>query len=148
MKRKLWYLTLFIMTTLFVQCSTDKNLVGTQDVQSMVSATKWIHIQTIDATTKEDVTAKYPQFAGIGQYNEDGSYEFFTADNKPKGDKGKWLLTDSNTVMKISSSTFGYTVSPKLMLVNKTHLTFRITVKDNTGKDLGDVIAIHIPYKD
>lgn len=148
MNTKLWYLTILLVPAVFVSCGSGKNVVGTPEIKQVIASTKWLHIKTIDATTKEDITVKYPQFAGIGVYNADGSYEFFTADNKPKGDKGTWFITDNNTVMKITSSTFGYSVSPQLEQADKNHLNFRITVRDNAGKEPGEVIAIHIPYKE
>jgi Domain of unknown function (DUF4822) len=123
------------------------NSVDKAKILTIISETPWIHVKSIDAITKDDVTNKFPQFAGIGMYHKDGTYEFFTTENKPKGDTGTWTLDSLNKKMKITSNTFGYTVEPELILVKKDHLDFKITIRDDSGKELGTVIAMHIPYR-
>lgn len=139
-------LILLFLISVSAAGQVKKNSVDTTTLKNIIAGNKWIHVKSIDATSKQDVTKQFPQFAGIGHYKKDGHYEFFTADNKPKGDVGTWALDTAGKKMKITSQTFGYSVEPELIRVDKLHLDFKITVRDNSGKELGTVIALHIPY--
>lgn len=139
-------LILFLTIAFNAVGQVKQNAVDTARLKGIISGNKWIHVKSIDATSKQDVTKQFPQFAGIGHYKKGGHYEFFTADNKPKGDVGIWALDTAGKKMKITSQTFGYSVEPELIRVDKLHLDFKITVRDNSGKELGTVIAMHIPY--
>lgn len=114
----------------------------------LISSNRWIHTYTLDSATSADRTSTYPQFIGIGNYKSDGTYAFFNLNGTAKGDVGKWSLTNNETKLKITSTSFGYTATVDIARLDGGHLDLRARQTTTANVYVQTVTAFHLatPY--
>jgi hypothetical protein len=104
----------------------------------ILSSTRWKTTAVKDSVGM-DVTSAFQNFVGLATYNTDGTYEFFTIDGTPRGDRGYWALTVDGNKRIINSTTLNYTRIVDITELTKAVFTYRVIANGKT------VTVEHVP---
>ncbi|TDH23530.1 DUF4822 domain-containing protein [Segetibacter sp. 3557_3] len=131
----LWSIS-FIMLCLVVSCSKDDEMSRAE----ILSSTRWKSTAVKDSVGV-DVTPSFQNFMGLATYNRDGTYEFFTLDGAPRGDRGLWALTVDGNKRILNSTTLNYTRVVDIVELNTRIFTYRVNASGKT------VTVEHVPIQ-
>ncbi len=107
----------------------------------LASYDRWITTEVL-TLTGEDVTAENLAYVGLSNYNaQTQTYEFFTIDNEPRGDKGLFFITEEPRMRVHYSQTFNY--FRPVLIVELTPEVFTYAVENSEGQT---VHVVHRPF--
>jgi hypothetical protein len=123
-----------MILTFAASCEKDEPMTRAE----ILSSTRW-KTTVVKDSVGTDVTTSFQNFVGLATYNRDGTYEFFTLDGTPRGDRGYWALTVDGNKRIINSTTLNYTRVVDVTELTTSIFTYRVIASGKT------VTVEHVP---